>query len=418
MHFKDIEELTQRSATDIEAAQAVALGDYTIGPVDPEEEEVVEEETGSGEVGNPEPPKEESPEPSANLSEGPKTDYSIELEEMDAKLRKENEAKIAKLEEDFKKQLEENNRRLEEQLKAEQAASPEPVKQDTSVNIDLDEEDPDLATGFERNTRKLMQQELNNLREQAVSPEILTKLESLEKRLSEQDKARELQEKEAEEKRRVAENRRRTFETLDNFSKDREGYAIPVKAEDAYAEHTKIKKAIALDLGIKDPDLIEQKFRRVIREDSAWAEAQRGKLAEKGIAVPEYANNYLNLVEIFEYQKGIQFDVKEGKYKEVGLSLDDIYKFKNLDKEMTTVREQADAELQKKLQEQDRAAITIDDNNTGAPEGDDSYTLDEIRNIDVSQLSANPNLARKYAKFYSDNGIPVPQALKKMFESK
>lgn len=417
-HYESQEEVnTLLEAGDADTTEAVMSGMIKIDGFtgDPEPvveenvEEVVEEVIEETPAENPEPVVE--PEPVVS-------DNSEETEEMLKALKAEIEAANKAREEEkleLLKQIEELKKPIEE---------PEPVAE-PDLDIELEDEDPDLATDFEKNTRKIFEAEIKKIKQsnsgsQVQASAIKTLEEKLEQVLSANQKA--LEEQQAEQNRKII------FREIDDFSKGKNNLEIPMGIGDAREEQYQLKEDIAKALEINidaDPWEVERVYRRVAAEDSVLARKQRSILESKGIQIPEYTKNYLNLISLFERKNGRRFNKYTGKMeditdsvgnKSVLPSMEDAYRLSDYYNLVSKASNDASLEVQKKLQEQQETVATIDNSSTSDIDGDSKFTEEEfasLMQIDKQTLLKNPQLLRRYAAAMAKVGVGVAPEIQK-----
>lgn len=360
--------------------------------------------------------KEEEPEeaerdteeaPVVDLEADPVVDVSIALEEQNKRLKELYEKQVKDKEEELQSQIQERDERLRI-LEEESKKKSEEVAVD---NIQLDEEDPDLASSYSRNTRKLLEAQLEAIQSKITNPEIMTELAELKKKFAEEEEAR----SNAEKQRKTEENRRKLYDQLDSFSKGKEEYQLPVHVSEAVKEVNDIKDKIGMTFKTDDAAEIEKIYRRVIKENTVWAKTKRDELEKAGVKFPEYSKNYLNIVEVYELQKGRKFNTVAGVYEDAVISLDDAYKLSNFNTLVSKAGSTEAKEIQKKLDQQQNTAVTISNSVTSDAGGEEAYTNEEIAaaiRMNPADLIKNRTLARKYATYLRKEGISVPSVLK------
>jgi hypothetical protein len=334
------------------------------------------------------------------------SDISIELEEQNQKIRQMYEKSYAEKEAEMQRKIDEMNTRLKS-YEDEKAKVVDTLQ--TPV-VDLDEEDPDFASAYSRNTRKLFEAELAAIKSKVETPEILEELNAIKQRLAEEDR----REAEAQAAKEAEVARIKMLTELEKLTKGKAGLELPIALIDAREEQNTFKVRMAEALNLSDKNEIERAYRRVITEDSAWARAQKQKLTASNLAVPEYSKNYLNIVEVYELQKGARFNTATGVYEDAILSLEDAYKLKNFNTIISQAGANEAKEIQKKLDAQHNSATVLSNSVTSDASGTQAYTNDEIvaaTRMKPSDLVKNKVLAKKYANFLRDGGYKVPPIL-------
>jgi len=336
----------------------------------------------------------------------PEKDLSVVLEEQNRQLKELYEKQVQDKEADLQAKLAERDEKIrifEEAQKAKQESPRE-------VGVELDDEDEDLASTYSRNTRKLVEAELEALKAKVANPELVSELAEIKAKLYAEEQKGII----AENERRAAEARNKLYNDLDNFSKNKPDYQIPVHVSEAVQEVNQYKDKIATTFGTDDPHEIEKIYRRVIREDTIWSREKKAKLDKAGAILPEYAKNYLNLVEVYELQRGKKFNYVAGMYEDTSLSLEDAYKLNNFSTLVSKAGSTEAKEIQKKLNQHQNAAVVLSNSDTSNAGGDESYTeADIIRAIRMkpTDLLKDKGLASTYVKYLRKEGMSVPSIL-------
>ena len=380
-------------------------------PVATEEPEAPVEEPVEESVVEPEPVVEEEP---------VVKDNSIEIEEAlaaaNAKYERQLQESLAAREEEFNKKLEEIKQTYQK---------PEPAEE-PAVEIDLEDEDEDLATGYEKNTRKLIEDiKKSNLQ----GSQEAQKIAELEGRLEQFFAAQEAQKKAEEE------NKARSviFGELESFAAKQEEsgikeFSIPLAFGDAREEQRTYKEEIAKVLNLTAPGDIEKAYRKLARENTEWTRAQKQRLLDAKVEIPQYTKEYLNLIELYERKIGKRFNKYTGEYEPIKdsigntsvlPSIEDAYRLSDFPNLLAERENKASLEIQKKLEEQQSVA-TIDEGYTTSISGASDITEAEFNTLMSADLSAvikNPEMLKKYAAAYQKVGMtPPPIAMKALKE--
>lgn len=425
-HFSGEQEVQELLlAQDPDVTEAVLSGNLVLdGGEQAETDQPVVEEAPTEETLAPEQvPSEPSPEPTPEpipepeVKEEPVQDNSLQVEELIATMKAEQERQKKEYEDkllDLKKSIEET--KIKE--KQESVVEPEPV-----VNIDLGEEDPDLATDFEKNTRKLVESIKANTQS---TPEQARLLEALQSRLDKIEKADE----EAREEKARQERLKILYNEMQEFAKGKEHFDVPVAIGDARIEQNRFKEEMSKVLGINldNHGEVERQYRKIAAEDTVWARQRRELLREKGVEIPEYTKNYVNLLEIYERKQGRKFNMYSGKYEDITdatgavsrlPSLDDAFKLSKYYSLVSEAETRASLEIQQKLEEQQDSVAVIDNARTSdlsgkidISEADAIYLL----NLDKQALMNNPDLLRNYSSLMSQLGETVPKEIQQALD--
>jgi hypothetical protein len=339
----------------------------------------------------------------------PEKDLSVVLEEQNSKLKELYENQVKEREDTYKQQLAEQAEKIrifEEQQKAKKEERVDPM-------VSFDEEDPDLASTYSRNTRKLVEAELEAIKAKVSNPELEAEIAQLKQRfIDEENKNKKL-----EDERRAEESRRALYTQLDTFSKGKPQYELPVAVSTAVEEINVIKDRISEVCKTDDVSEIEKIYRRVLKEDTVWSRAKKAELDKAGVVIPEYAKNYLNIVEVYELQRGKKFNTIAGVYEDAVISLDDAYKLSNFSSLVTKAGSTEAREIQKKLDQHQNAAVTLSNAITSDAGGVSDFTEAEVMSairMNPADLIKNKTLARKYVSYLKHEGMSVPSILKNL----
>jgi len=403
MYFDSEEAMEVAMEGNPDVVDAILTGRAAVGKApDAPVEEVVDEL----------PPIEETPEivpEPIPIEDVPAIEPEDPLGDFTATLAAEKAAMTKEFEEGqeaLRTQLAEANKKLEEKAT--------PVVEEPAVS--LGEEDAELATEYERNNRKLIEDIKNQGK---ISPELLTRLEAIESR----DKVRQDRKDKEDADNTAAINREKLYTELDRFSKDKEQLKLPIGVGEARITQNEFKAQLAENYKLSDPGEIERLYRRVVKEKSAWADAQREKIVKAKIEMPEYSENYLNLTELYERQSGNKFNVRTGKYDAITdtfgntsrlPSIEDAYKLSNYSNLISTAATTEAREIQKKLDQQMNSAAILDDSITSGVDGVSNMTeadMNAILDMDYRDIQTNPELATRYADVMKTLGRTVPRGL-------
>lgn len=383
---------------------------------EPVEQQPIDQTVAEEPIAGPEVAEPEEPVVEEKVDEEDKSFY---FENKLKEIQTENERKYAEAQAEFARKEQE----LKEKIEAMQSQpAPEPVQHEPQKTaVELAEEDIDLATEFEKNNRKMIEALKN---EKGLSSteyaERLKKIEEGQQKFFEQQEILQKEKKEAE-------NRRLLYEELDGFAKNVEvdDYKLPEGKgfEETYNMHKEFKAEIAKALGITDPGEIEKNYRRIIRDDSGWAKAQRKKIEDANVSIPERAEQFLNLFELNERRNGKKFDAYEGKMKDIRdkfgyisyLDLESAFRLENYDRLLTKAGVDQAKLLQQRLEEQDSAAVVLDEQEVSNAAGEIEVPEDEamqLMRMDPIALMQNENLFNKYVAVYKQYGMELPAFIK------
>lgn len=404
MYFKDEEEMRSamygsdkdlaRSVTEAVLRDKVSFGEK---PED-EPEESVDEHV---EV------PEETFEPFASDTVHEEKDISVQLEEQNRKLKDLYAQKAEEREAELARQIAERD----EKIRIYEESQKRNVEENKIDKVVLDDEDEDLASTYSRNTRKLMEAELEAFKSKIDNPALAQELAEIKAKLAaEEEKNRAI-----EEDRRAEESRKRLYESLNSFAKGKKEYELPVHVSEAVVETNDLKDKIGEVFNTDEPAEIEKIYRRVIKEDSVYARDKRAELLKAGVALPAYAKNYLNIVEVYELQRGRKFNVVAGVYEDAVLSLEDAYKLNNFSTLVSKAGSTEAKEIQKKLEQQQTSAVTMSNADTSDAGGGSAYTTEEILTairMNATDLVKNKVLSKKYTQYLKDEGLNVPPIFK------
>jgi len=404
MYFKDEEDMRSamygddkdlaRSVTEAVLRDRVAFGDKSDEPEEEVVEETTEEPIESFEPFVPDPVPEEK-------------DISVQLEEQNRKLKDLYAQKAEEREAELARQIAERD----EKIRIYEESQKRKVEENKIENIVLDDEDEDLASTYSRNTRKLMEAELEAFKSKINNPVLEQELAEIKAKLA----AEEAKNKAAEDERRAEESRKRLYESLDSFAKGKKEYELPVRVADAVNETNDLKDRIGEVFNTDDPAEVEKIYRRVIKEDTVYSREKKAELLKAGVALPAYAKNYLNIVEVYELQRGRKFNVVAGVYEDAVLSLEDAYKLNNFNTLVSKAGSTEAKEIQKKLEQQQTSAVTMSNADTSDAGGGSAYTTEEIMTairMNATDLVKNKVLAKKYTQYLRDEGLGVPPIFK------
>lgn len=414
MHFATQEEVNELLENgDAEVTQAIIDGmviiDGAVKEVEPEED-VIETQLEVDEA----QPEEVEPKEQESIPEAP--DFSEELANATSSIRN-----------DFEEQLRKERAEREALLKTIEELKQlkqEPVKEEPEqeLNIQLEDEDPDLETEYAKNTRRMIEalksSNSGSTEQAAHVKELEQKLETF------------LSNQEAERKAKEAErNRKALYKEIDEFSKGKPQIEIPIGIGDAREEQYALKEGIAkafnIDIDARPGD-VETIYRRIAAEDSVLANKQRAILKEKDVEIPDYTKNYLNLITLYERKNGTRFNPYTGKKETITdafgntsvlASVEEAYKLSPFyQSEQGQRYNDASLEVQKRLQEQQETVATIDNSTTSDVSGSENITEEDFTNLmmlDKQALLSNPMYLRQYGAAMTKMGMKVPADIAK-----
>ena len=287
---------------------------------EPVEEVVTESEAGvepqeTLETTNTTPEEENVAEDDDLPAETPEEKASRLLAVEKEKLEKEYAAKIAALKTDIPSQ----------QTQAVEP-TPEPVKPVIEVEVDTD--DAELASSYEKGTRSQLKQLVDLVSGAGVGEDVLKQIEEIK---TNQEKILNGT-KEAEEKIAREAELNALYSTADEFVKSNPEIGLPVGVREANEAQTTLRGQVAKVFGLTDECEIEKALRGVIRGDSAKSKDLRSKLTAQSIDIPEYMDKYLDVVELDEARRGLEFNKVSGNVELREFTFDEIFRMKNMKK--------------------------------------------------------------------------------------
>ncbi|MCK4500840.1 hypothetical protein KAU11_10095 [Candidatus Babeliales bacterium] len=412
MHFATIADMEAASAEGQDGAQevvtAILSGQVQIGDEQVQEQNLVEEVADEEQEQSGEEPKISAPNVSDDLQDDqPEIDFEAKL----AAFKSGEQTRYAEMQLKYEEQIASKNKELEE-IKTPQIAQVEEIK------LELGDEDIDLATGFEKNTRKLTEELLAKI-SNGSTLEIAEKVAAIERRQDEYYKAKD----DAAKEKKTADDRLLLYNELDEVSGKYATLKLPKPVSDMHSEIEEFKGVIEKTLKLGDAAETEKAYRRIVRGDSALGKTLLKKLGDAKIEIPDGASNYLNLTELHERRLGKVFDAYAGKFKPIvdryGTtsylpSIEDAYKLSHLSEIVVKAGQTESLEIQRRLEEQQNAAVVLDESVTGSASGQQEMTegeMNALMTMDPDLIKKNPQLTAQYVKLCEIIGMKVPTTL-------
>lgn len=282
------------------------------------------------------------------------------------------------------------------------------------IEVEVETEDSDLASSYEKGTREILKKIADQLPSAGVDSETLKMIKDLkenqEKILGETEKERE--------RIRLENDMNQVFESVDRFTQTIPELKLPVKASEAYSTNTALREQVAKVFNLTDDGEIEKATRGIIRGESKKSKDMKDKLLAENIEVPDYLANYLTIVEMDEARNGTKFNMITGKTERLELSFEDIYKMQNAPKVVTEQITNAVKDLADTLNGRDNSATSVLDvqvNETTTGDGLSSETdASKVLKYTIGQMRENPKLAQEYADVCGKIQARVPEQVKRL----
>ena len=153
--------------------------------------------------------------------------------------------------------------------------------------------------------------------------------------------------------------------------------------------------------------------------DPNSGKALRDKAAEYGIKPPEETDKFQKVIEYIDTKNGVRYDPILKKYVDITdgfgnrvryASLDDVYKIKNFNRTMSSVKKQTATEVGERLSQlEDSVGGRIDNSETIFPTNKVSEAqAEQLINADPASYWNNPKAREMVRKAYEAQGIPAP----------
>lgn len=418
--FENVEEArfaaTSKDADPVHV-QAIIDGDYSI--------KTPEEVTASAEPTEPAAPVESSeevvevapsPTPVSDSEETEDTEEEeIPMEKVQELARSLYLAEKEKLELAHLKEIEELKKTQQKTLESTPTEPVENQTEEEGLNIIIDDEDADMASSYEKGTRTILKE---------LAEKLLSGDKAVQTRLNEIEEAKRIiiDQQESELKAIQAQSELKViYDELERFTrqKGREHLRLPVSIEEAHKESNDIRKSIAGILGTDDVEEIECAYRAAVRGGTDRANTIRANLQDKGVKLPDYMKTFLDVTVLDEARNGIKFNEVSGVTEKFNPTLDDIYRLKAYDNNLTKeVREQVSGIVDTINNRTNSATsvlnVDVVETTVTAPK---AMSFDEAKTLlstPLSKLKQNPELASKYADACAFAGTEVPLKVKQL----
>ena len=320
-------------------------------------------------------------------------DHLRKLTEIENEKKREREAR---------EELEQRLRELE-QLREQRPSTPD--------DIPAEDEEDEYASEYVKQTRRMVDELKATVG--ATDPVVKELREKIETISGEYERERAERRKVEEEKaRREAEERQ--FRSVRDFQQKFPELQTQKDLKEVESEYLAFRKKFADVTGVKSVTDLEKK----LDEYNRGGEVK--EFVEKyGVKPPSDYDKYLNILDLVEMKRGLKYDPVLGK--EVPIlddegkpvryrSLEEAYRIKNFDAEVTKQKRAAYKDVSKKLQEVKQSAVQLpEDKVEGFTTG---LTLEQEKQylyMDPREWSKDPEKKRMVEMVYKKRGLDVPR---------
>lgn len=307
-----------------------------------------------------------------------------------------------KREKDAREELETRLRQLEE-LREQRPTSPD--------NIPAEDEEDEYASEYVKRTRRMVEELKATVgATDPVVKELREKIESISSEYEAEREARRKHEKEKAE-REAAE---RQYNTVRDFQKKFPELQTQKDIQEVEDEYFAFRKKVVDVTGVRNAADLDKKI-----EDYRRGGETKALLEKYGVKPPDGYDQYLNILDLIEMKRGYKYDPVLGKNVPIlddegqpvrYRSLEEAYRIKNFEAEVTRKKQEAYKDIQKKLSEVQQSAVELPPDATeGFSTGLTAEQEREYLYMDPREWSRDPEKKRLVEMVYRKRGLDVPK---------